>query len=465
MQKVILVGKPNVGKSSLFNRLTRRRIAITSDVSGTTRDTNKAKIEVEGKECILIDSGGLDDSSELFKNVKAKTLTEAKNSDVILYMVDGKMMPDDEDRAIFYELSKLNLPIALVINKIDSKKDEQREWEFVSFGAKNSFGISVSHNTGVDELSIWLAKHLEAKVQIKADTSDDFDDFLENYNDEGELSDEIDYESKNIRVGIIGRVNVGKSSLLNALVKESRAVVSDVAGTTIDPVNEIYEHDGRVFEFVDTAGIRKRGKIEGIERYALNRTEKILEETDVALLVLDSSEPLTELDERIAGIASKFELGVIIVLNKWDKSSEEFDELCKEIKDRFKFLSYAPIISVSALGGKRVHKIYPLILEVYKNYTQKIQTARLNEAIEEAVKAHPIPREKGKSVKIYYAVQFGFAPPKIALVMNRPRALHFSYKRYLTNKLREKFELSGTPIVLIPKNRSGSDEENEGKSE
>ena len=461
MQKVILVGKPNVGKSSLFNRLARRRIAITSDVRGTTRDTNKAKIEVEGKECILIDSGGLDDSSELFKNVKAKTLAEARNSDVILYMVDGKMMPDDEDRAIFYELSKLNLPIALVINKIDSKKDEQREWEFVSFGAKNSFGISVSHNTGVDELSIWLAKHLEEKVQIKADLNEDFDDFLENYNDEGELSDEIDYESKNIRVGIIGRVNVGKSSLLNALVKESRAVVSDVAGTTIDPVNEIYEHDGRVFEFVDTAGIRKRGKIEGIERYALNRTEKILEETDVALLVLDSSEPLTELDERIAGIASKFELGVIIVLNKWDKSSEEFDELCKEIKDRFKFLSYAPIISVSALGGKRVHKIYPLIVEIYKNYTQKIQTSKLNEVIGEATKAHPLPRDKGRVVKIYYAVQFKTAPIMIALIMNRPKCLHFSYKRYLTNKLRESFNLTGVPIVLIPKKRGESDEDKE----
>lgn len=461
MQKVILVGKPNVGKSSLFNRLAGRRIAITSDVSGTTRDTNKAKIEVEGKECILIDSGGLDDSSELFKNVKAKTLAEARNSDVILYMVDGKMIPDDEDRAIFYELSKLNLPIALVINKIDSKKDEQREWEFVSFGAKNSFGISVSHNTGIDELSMWLAKHIEDKVQIKADTSEDFDDFLENYNDEGELSDEIDYESKNIRVGIIGRVNVGKSSLLNALVKESRAVVSDVAGTTIDPVNEIYEHDGRVFEFVDTAGIRKRGKIEGIERYALNRTEKILEETDVALLVLDSSEPLTELDERIAGIASKFELGIIIVLNKWDKSSEEFDELCKEIKDRFKFLAYAPIISVSALGGKRVHKIYPLIMEIYKNYTQKIQTSKLNEVIGEATKAHPLPRDKGRVVKIYYAVQFKTAPIMIALIMNRPKCLHFSYKRYLTNKLRESFNLTGVPIVLIPKKRGESDENKE----
>jgi len=461
LQKVILVGKPNVGKSSLFNRLARRRIAITSDVSGTTRDTNKAKIEVEGKECILIDSGGLDDSSELFKNVKANTLAEARNSDVILYMVDGKMMPDDEDRAIFYELSKLNLPIALVINKIDSKKDEQREWEFVSFGAKNAFEISVSHNTGVDELSMWLAKHIEDKVQIKADLNEDFDDFLENYNDEGELSDEIDYESKNIRVGIIGRVNVGKSSLLNALVKESRAVVSDVAGTTIDPVNEIYEHDGRVFEFVDTAGIRKRGKIEGIERYALNRTEKILEETDVALLVLDSSEPLTELDERIAGIASKFELGVIIVLNKWDKSSEEFDELCKEIKDRFKFLSYAPIISVSALGGKRVHKIYPLIVEIYKNYTQKIQTSKLNEVIGEATKAHPLPRDKGRVVKIYYAAQFKTAPIMIALIMNRQKCLHFSYKRYLTNKLRESFSLAGVPIVLIPKKRGESDEDKE----
>jgi len=194
------------------------------------------------------------------------------------------------------------------------------------------YGIEQEHDRVYEALKVSTAFAIEKFAP-------DIENFLENYNDEGELSDEIDYESKNIRVGIIGRVNVGKSSLLNALVKESRAVVSDVAGTTIDPVNEIYEHDGRVFEFVDTAGIRKRGKIEGIERYALNRTEKILEETDVALLVLDSSEPLTELDERIAGIASKFELGVIIVLNKWDKSSEEFDELCKEIKDRFKFLS------------------------------------------------------------------------------------------------------------------------------
>lgn len=453
MQKIILVGKPNVGKSSLFNRLARRRIAITSDVSGTTRDTNKAEIAVHDKKCILVDSGGLDDSSELFRNVKEKTMREAKSCDAIIYMVDGKNFPDDEDKAMFYALLRLGIPTALVINKIDSKKDEQRAWEFDSFGAKDTFFISVSHNAGIDEISDWIYKHL--KDEIKPDLDEDFDDFLENYDEEGELN----FDEKNIKVGIIGRVNVGKSSLLNALVKDARAVVSDVAGTTIDPVNETFVYEDRVIEFVDTAGIRKRGKIEGIERYALNRTESVLENTDIALLVLDSSEPLTELDERIAGLASKFNLGVIIVLNKWDKSEADFDKLAFEIRDRFKFLAYAPIISVSALGGKRVHKIYSLIFEVYKNFTQKIQTSKLNDAIADATRTHPIPRDKGKSVKIYYAVQFGFAPPKIALVMNKPKCLHFSYKRYLTNKLRENFDLSGTPIVLIPKNKSGDTEE------
>ncbi|MGG7073973.1 ribosome biogenesis GTPase Der [Campylobacter sp. 9BO] len=464
MQKVILVGKPNVGKSSLFNRLARQRIAITSDIAGTTRDTNKAVINLDGREFLLIDSGGLDDSSELFRNVKAKTLNEVKNSDIIIYMVDGKMLPDDEDRALFYELLKLKKPTALVINKVDSKKDEQRAWEFAQFGAKVVFSISVSHATGVDELTQWIEKFLQAP-KIVADESEDFDEFLQEFNDEGELDldkKEIDYENKNIKVGIIGRVNVGKSSLLNALVKDARAVVSDVAGTTIDPVNEIYEHEGRVYEFVDTAGIRRRGKIEGIERYALNRTEKILENADVALLVLDSSEPLNELDERIGGLASKFELATIIVLNKWDKSEWEFDKLVFEIRDRFKFLAYAPVISVSALGGKRVHKIYSLINEVYANFTQKLQTSKLNDVIGEATKIHPIPRDKGKVVKIYYAVQFGFAPPKIALVMNKPKCLHFSYKRYLNNKLREAFKLEGSPVVLIPRGRNSQQEsENE----
>ncbi|EAJ5694190.1 ribosome biogenesis GTPase Der [Campylobacter fetus] len=454
MKKIILVGRPNVGKSSLFNRLAKQRIAITSDVSGTTRDTNKAEIFIDDKNCILIDSGGLDDSNELFKNVKINTLNEAKNADIIVFMVDGKNFPDEIDKRFFYELSNLNKPIALVVNKVDSKKDEERSWEFNEFGAKYIFNLSVSHNLGTDELRDWIYK-LIPKSKIKADTSDDFDEFLDCVNEHGEMGlPSVDYETKNIKIGIIGRVNVGKSSLLNALVKEDRSVVSKIAGTTIDPVNESYVYEDRVFEFVDTAGIRKRGKIEGIERLALHRTEKILEEADIALLVLDASEPLTELDERIAGLGAKFELGLIIVLNKWDKDHGEFDKVVYELRDKFKFLAYAPIISVSALGGKRVHKLYPLILEVYKNYTQKMKTSRLNEVLEEAIRTHPIPRDHGKIVKIYYGVQFGFAPPKIALIMNKPKSLHFSYKRYLLNKLRENYELSGTPVILIPKNRS-----------
>ncbi|AII15174.1 GTP-binding protein [Campylobacter iguaniorum] len=461
MKKIILIGRPNVGKSSLFNRLARQRIAITSDVSGTTRDTNKAEITIDDKSCILIDSGGLDESNELFKNVKIKTLSEAKNADIIVFMVDGKMLPDDIDKKFFYELSSLNKPIALCVNKVDSKKDEERSWEFNEFGAKTVFNLSVSHNIGTDELCAWIYNFLP-KETLKADTSE-FDEFLDDFDEKGEIDIQkpaVDYETKNINVGIIGRVNVGKSSLLNALVKENRSVVSTIEGTTIDPVNESFVYEDRVFEFVDTAGIRKRGKIEGIERFALNRTEKILENSDIALLVLDASQPLTELDERIAGIAAKFELGVIIVLNKWDKDHDEFDKVVYELRDKFKFLAYAPVVSVSALGGKRIHKIYPLILEVYKNYTQKIKTSRLNEVLQDAISCHPIPRDHGKIVKIFYGAQFGFAPPKIALVMNKPRSLHFSYKRYLLNKLRESFELNGTPVVLIPKNRGSNDEEN-----
>ncbi|WP_086253073.1 ribosome biogenesis GTPase Der [Campylobacter sp. P091] len=458
MKEVILVGRPNVGKSSLFNRLAKQRIAITSDVSGTTRDTNKTQIQIDDKSCILIDSGGIDDSNELFINVKNNTLNAAKCADIIIFMVDGKMLPDDADKKLFYSLLKLNKPIALVINKVDSKKDEERSWEFNEFGASVVFNISVSHASGVDELCEWIYKQLP-QANLKSDT-DDFDEFLEDFNEQGELdldNKAIDYENKNIKVGIVGRVNVGKSSLLNALVNDNRSVVSSIAGTTIDPVNESFVYNDRVFEFVDTAGIRKRGKIEGIEKYALNRTQKILEVADIALLVLDASEPFTELDERIAGLVGKFELGVIIVLNKWDKDHGEFDKVAFEIRDRFKFLAYAPIISVSALGGKRIHKLYPLIQEIYQNYTQRIKTSELNALIEEAVRTHPIPRDHGKIVKIFYAAQFGFAPPKIALVMNKPRSLHFSYKRYLLNKLRERFNLNGTPVVLIPKNKGKSE--------
>ena len=476
MKKVILLGRPNVGKSSLFNRLARARIAITSDVAGTTRDVNKTEINIDDRECLLIDSGGLDESSKLFAAVQKRSLAEANEADIIVFMVDGKLYADEIDKKLFYAINRLGKPTALVVNKVDGKRDEQRAKDFIRFGAKKLFEISVSHNSGTDELCEWIYSHLEpAKTSIDESIEDflaDFDEsLLESDESNSRFKSNIDYENKAIKVGIIGRVNVGKSSLLNALVGQNRSVVSDIAGTTIDPVNEkISVNDGnkeREIEFVDTAGIRRRGKIEGIEKYALNRTQKMLENADIAVLVLDSAEGINELDERIAGLVCQFELGVIIVLNKWDLKAQEyqdfdkeFDRMSREIRDRFKFLAYAPIISLSATSKKRVEKLKELICAVYKNYTIKLPTSRLNEVISAATKAHPIPREHGRAVRIYYAAQFDTAAPKIALVMNKPKCLHFSYLRYLQNQLRASFELGGTPVVLVPRGRGKSKEEN-----
>ncbi|MBK1964677.1 ribosome biogenesis GTPase Der [Campylobacter novaezeelandiae] len=460
MQSIILVGKPNVGKSSLFNRMARQRIAITSEISGTTRDTNKTEVQINSKKALLIDSGGLDESNELFKNVQKNTLKTAKESDIILYMVDGKLTPDDEDRHFFYSLKKLNKPIALIINKIDNKKDEERSWEFINFGIKEIFNLSVTHNIGLDELYDWLEKHLENKNFLIEDQEENLEDFLEHY-DTSKEPEFKEIDTNHIKVGIVGRVNVGKSSLLNALVKQERSVVSTIAGTTIDPVNESIFHKDKTIEFVDTAGIRKRGKIQGLERFALNRTEKILQNSQIALLVLDASEGFNELDERIAGLISKHYLGVIIVLNKWDKSELEFDKTAKELRlDRFKFLAHAPIVSVSALSGKRVHVLLDKILEVFEHFIQKIPTSKLNALIENATKAHPLPHDYGKLVKIYYAVQYDLAPPKIALIMNRPKALHFSYKRYLQNKIRQEFDFEGVPLIIASR-KKGTKENNE----
>ena len=476
MKKVILLGRPNVGKSSLFNRLARARIAITSEVAGTTRDVNKTEINIDDRECLLIDSGGLDESSKLFAAVQKRSLAEANEADIIVFMVDGKLYADEIDKKLFYAINRLGKPTALVVNKVDGKRDEQRAKDFISFGAKKLFEISVSHNSGTDELCEWIYSQLEpAKTSIDESIEDflaDFDEsLLESDESNSRFKSNIDYENKAIKVGIIGRVNVGKSSLLNALVGQNRSVVSDIAGTTIDPVNEkISVNDGnkeREIEFVDTAGIRRRGKIEGIEKYALNRTQKMLENADIAVLVLDSVEGINELDERIAGLVCQFELGVIIVLNKWDLKAQEyqnfdkeFDRMSREIRDRFKFLAYAPIISLSATSKKRVEKLKELICAVYKNYTIKLPTSRLNEVIATATKAHPIPREHGRAVRIYYAAQFDTAAPKIALVMNKPKCLHFSYLRYLQNQLRANFELGGTPVILVPRGRGKSKEEN-----
>jgi len=460
MKTLAIIGRPNVGKSSLFNRIAKQRIAITSDFSGTTRDVNERVVEISQKPCKILDTGGLDDSNELFQNVKIQSLKAGKIADIIIMMVDGKTLPNDEDKKIFYSLQSQNKPIALVINKIDNDREMERAWEFDEFGAENVFPISVSHNRGVTKLLNWISEYLpenEPELSIK-DLEIDEDNFdLEDF-EEIKIEPETQEETNEINVAIIGRVNVGKSSLLNSLVGEERAVVSSVAGTTIDPVDESTTYKDKVINFVDTAGVRRRSKIEGIEKYALMRTNAMLEKADIALLVLDSSEPFKELDERIANLADKNLLGVIIVLNKWDIRLESYKESIDEIRDRFKFLSFAPIITVSALSKQRVFKIKDLILSVYENYKRRIPTSKLNELIKKATIRHQLPADKTKRVKIYFATQYDTKPPKIALVMNRPKALHFSYKRYLTNKLREAFELDGTPVLLYPRAKGEKDE-------
>jgi len=460
MKTIAIIGLPNVGKSSLFNRIAKKRIAITSDFSGTTRDVRDHEVVITDKPCIILDTGGLDDSNELFTNVRVKSMEAADKADIIVLMVDGKMLPSDEEKKIFYALQKHKKPIALVINKIDNDKEMERAWEFDAFGAEKVFPISVSHNRGVTALLNWISGFLpeiepEEMTLEEDDENIDLESLLAMGEDEPKEQEE---ESNQINIGIVGRVNVGKSSLLNALVGEERAVVSSIAGTTIDPVDEFIDYKDKRLNFVDTAGLRRRGKIEGIEKFALMRTNDMLEGADIALLILDGSEPFRELDERIANLADKNNLATIIVLNKWDNKCESYEKTLEELRYRFKFLAYAPVITVSALNKKRVYKIKDMILDVYKNYSQRIPTSKLNALFKEATIKHHIPGDKTKEVKIYFSTQYDVKPPRIVLVMNRPKALHFSYKRYLMNKLRERFELEGSPILLYARKKGERDE-------
>ena len=459
MKKVAILGRPNVGKSSLFNRLARRRDAITSDFSGTTRDIKRNIVTIsEDREFELLDTGGIDESDELFSKVAQMSKSAAKEADLILYMVDGKNLPDDEDKKLFYELQALGKPIALIVNKIDNDKEEQeRFWEFIEFGAENIFAISVSHNRKLNPLYSWLEKYIPPIQNAKAINQADEDISLEALL---EMQDEPEVEDKKIKVAILGRPNVGKSSLLNALLGQERAVVSEVAGTTIDPVDETIFYNDYEITFVDTAGIRRRSKILGIEKYALGRTEKMLQEADIAILIIDATSGVTELDERIAGLIDKYKLGSLIVVNKWDIRGElEYKETIEEIRDELKFLHYAPIITVSAKTKQRVIKILDQITDIYRRFQQRIPTSRLNEVVQYAIRRHQVPSHHGQVVRIKFATQFANKPPRIALVVNKPELLHFSYRRYLTNILREQFDFEGVPIEIVARKRGERSEE------
>ncbi|WRF18922.1 ribosome biogenesis GTPase Der [Helicobacter pylori] len=451
LKTIAILGQPNVGKSSLFNRLAKERIAITSDFAGTTRDINKRKIALNGHEVELLDTGGMAKDALLSKEIKALNLKAAQMSDLILYVVDGKSIPSDEDLKLFREVFKINPNCFLVINKIDNDKEKERAYAFSSFGMPKSFNISVSHNRGISALIDAVLNALNLNQIIEQDLDADILESLENNAPEEETKEE-----EIIQVGIIGRVNVGKSSLLNALTKKERSLVSSVAGTTIDPIDETILIGDQKICFVDTAGIRHRGKILGIEKYALERTQKALEKSHIALLVLDVSAPFVELDEKISSLADKHSLGIILILNKWDIRYAPYEEIMATLKRKFRFLEYAPVITTSCLKACHIDEIKHKIIEVYECFSKRIPTSLLNSVIFQATQKHPLPSDGGKLVKVYYATQFATKPPQISLIMNRPKALHFSYKRYLINTLRKEFNFLGTPLILNAKDKKSA---------
>ncbi|MFP6263334.1 ribosome biogenesis GTPase Der [Helicobacter pylori] len=452
LKTIAILGQPNVGKSSLFNRLARERIAITSDFAGTTRDINKRKIALNGHEVELLDTGGMAKDALLSKEIKALNLKVAQMSDLILYVVDGKSIPSNEDIKLFREVFKINPNCFLVINKIDNDKEKERAYAFSSFGIPKSFNISVSHNRGISALIDAVLNALNLNQIIEQDLDADILESLETPNNALEETKEEEI----IQVGIIGRVNVGKSSLLNALTKKERSLVSSVAGTTIDPIDETILIGDQKICFVDTAGIRHRGKILGIEKYALERTQKALEKSHIALLVLDVSAPFVELDEKISSLADKHSLGIILILNKWDIRYAPYEEIMATLKRKFRFLEYAPVITTSCLKARHIDEIKHKIIEVYECFSKRIPTSLLNSVIFQATQKHPLPSDGGKLVKVYYATQFATKPPQISLIMNRPKALHFSYKRYLINTLRKEFNFLGTPLILNAKDKKSA---------
>ncbi len=478
MKKLAIIGRPNVGKSSFFNRLLKERDAITSEQAGTTRDIIRRVATILDKEAELLDTGGLDSGNELFDRIREKSLQAAHEADIIIFMVDGKSLPEDEDKKLFYALQKLGKTMALVVNKIDNDKMKEKLWEYYEFGTDAIFGISVSHNRNVTALLEWIAEQLPESAKVKESPViqekgplSGFDAFVDEYDDEDDSTDEdeeeVFEENDKIRafdeeaidkmhVAIIGRVNVGKSSLLNALLNEERSVVSSYAGTTIDPIDETVSYQDKSITFVDTAGIRKRGKILGIEKFALMRTEDMLDKADIALLVLDASQPFLDLDEKIAGLIDKNRLACMIVLNKWDLApADDYDKIIQEIRDRFKFLHYAPIITVSALTKQRTQRIFDMLIKINNNYSQRITTSKLNETLEWSMRKHPLPSMNGQRIRIYFATQYDTRPPSIALMMNKPKGLHFTYRRYLTNQLREAYDFEGTPLLFKAKKRGG----------
>lgn len=430
---IAIVGRPNVGKSTLFNKIVGKKIAIIEDIPGVTRDRLYQEASYQDKRFYLIDTGGIDTSVERFnEEIKIQAEIAINEADVVLFIVDGKEGITQNDLVVRDILRKSKKRVVVAINKIDTKEAKENIYDFYELGFDAYIPISSIHNTGYIELMDALTKDFHEKEVV---------------------------EDTRIKFSIIGRPNVGKSSLMNALLNEERVVVSDIAGTTRDSIDSLLKYEKEEYIIIDTAGMRKKGRVfETIEKYSLLRSMRAIDRSDICLVVINAEEGITEHDKHIAGYALEKGKGIIFVVNKWDTVKDTtINEYKKLMREEFKFASYAPIVFLSALTKKRIHTLMPEVIKVSKNIKREIKTSILNDVILDAYQLNKPPSYKGNRLKIYFSSQTGTKPPKFTLRVNNKGLVHFSYERYLENKLRENFDLEGTPIIIQFKNRSGDE--------
>ncbi|KSU64132.1 ribosome-associated GTPase EngA [[Bacillus] enclensis] len=430
---VAIVGRPNVGKSTIFNRIVGERISIVEDVPGVTRDRIYSSAEWLTHEFNIIDTGGIELGNEPFLDqIRQQAEIAIDEADVIIFLTNGREGVTAADEIVAKILYRSNKPVVLGVNKIDNPEMREMVYDFYSLGFGEPFPISGSHGLGLGDLLDEAAKHFKK--------------------DDGE-----EYGEEVIKFSLIGRPNVGKSSLVNALLGEERVIVSNVAGTTRDAIDSSYTFDGQEYVIIDTAGMRKKGKVyETTEKYSVLRALRAIERSDVVLVVIDGEEGIIEQDKKIAGYAHDAGRAVVIVVNKWDaveKDEKTMNKWEQNIRDHFQFLDYAPIIFLSAKTKKRIHTLLPVINVASENHALRVQSSVLNEVVMDAVAMNPTPTDNGKRLRIYYATQVAVKPPTFVVFVNDPELMHFSYERFLENRIRDAFGFEGTPIRIIARAR------------
>ena len=431
---IAIVGRPNVGKSTLFNRIARRKKAIVGDEPGITRDRNYAEAEWNGGVFLLIDTGGFEPgvNNEVALHIHQQVQLAIEEADLIIFLVDGKdgLTPTDID--IAKRLREVNKPVLHVINKIDGERQEEEIYDFYRIGVENLYPISAQHGRGVGDL-------LDEALNLLPPSS------------------EIRYNESLVKIAVLGRPNVGKSSLVNRILGNERVIVSEKPGTTRDAIDTPLKIGEKEYLLIDTAGIRRKGRISRqLEKYSVVEALKSIDRCDVAVILIDAKEGITEQDAKIAGLAHDKGRASVLVVNKWDlieKDSYTIYKYTEDIRYNLKFIRYAPIIFVSALTGQRALKIIDLVDRVAEQYQRRVPTSELNRVFEEVILSNPPPMYRNKELKLYYITQVSIKPPAFVIFVNYPEGIHFSYERYIVNKIRENFEFDGTPVRVFFRKR------------